>query len=456
MKNENFFVNTENETNEREKHIYKRIFAIISSFLFVIFFLLFGIISFLDKDAVVSEKENRKLAEKPKFTFSALFDGTYITDFENYYSDTFPLRDSFINLNKKITGVLTQFGGKDDNVIISINKDDGGNGEGVELSTKENKTENKTESKTENKTEKKTRTVKETEGSVKGALLISGKRAMEIFTFVKSTSESYAKLVNKVADSMPENVNVYSLLAPTSVEFYGGRTYCTGVHSQKTAIDTAYKAMNKRVKTVDAYSFLEEAEDEYIYFRTDHHWTARGAYCGYKAFCEASGNTPVDINVLETGKIDGFVGSLYKTSNANVLKDNPDYVEYFKTRVDVDGKVYQSSEMKDGIKFFIVARSVNSSNKYLAFIAGDQPLEKIVTSNKNGKKILVTKESYGNALVPFLCDNYEEVYVVDPRNINFNLPKFMKDNSIENILMINYTFAMSNKRFCDALGEMIK
>ena len=111
--------------------------------------------------------------------------------------------------------------------------------------------------------------------------------------------------------------------------------------------------------------------------------------------------------------------------------------------------------MENGRKVFVVARAVNSDNKYLAFIGGDQPLEKIVTSNKNGKKILVIKESYGNALVPFLCDNYEEVYVVDPRKTNFNLASFVKNQSIDEVLMINYTFAMANETYKNALQAML-
>ena len=76
--------------------------------------------------------------------------------------------------------------------------------------------------------------------------------------------------------------------------------------------------------------------------------------------------------------------------------------------------------------------------------------------SENGKKILVIKESYGNALVPFLCDNYEEVYVVDPRKTNFDLTEFVEAQSIGEVLMINYTFAMANETYKEALLSMIK
>ncbi len=434
---------------EREKRIYRNIFALTSSLIFVIALGFFGLMSFTDVDPVISESENRKLAEKPEFSFAALFDGSYGEDFENYYSDTFPLREEFMSLNNKITAFLTQFGGKDDNVIISYDKNDSDfGGEGVELTTQEGETEKENERTTKKKDD--------VDGTFKGSILVAGKRAMEIFTGTKKMSENYASLVNSVYSALPDNVKFYSMIVPTASEFYSGNTYSSGIHSQLRVIDDAYGKMNKNIVTVDAYSRLEEKTEDYIYFRTDHHWTARGAYEGYVAFCEKSGNVPVNLKDLETGKITDFVGSLYKTSNASVLKKNPDFVEYFKTRVDVEATVYDDSKMENGKKVFVVARAVNSDNKYLAFIGGDQPLEKIVTSNKNGKKILVIKESFGNALVPFICDNYEEVYVVDPRKTEFDLPAFVGEQGIGEVLMINYTFALDNKTFSEALKNMIK
>lgn len=435
----------------KEKRIYKRLFALVSILFFFIVLGIFGFISFVDVDATVSESENRKLAEKPPFSYEELFENNWTQKFENYYSDTFPAREFFISFNSKISSVLTQFGGKDDSVLINYNKQDSDFvGEGVDLGLNENKDD-------KGDTKKETTKPKEDDpnATVKGAILITGNKALEIFTGSQDIVDNYSSLVNSTFKAMPSGVKFYSMVVPTAVEFYGGKTYSSGVHSQKNIIDKVYKKVSKDVITIDAYSSLEKETDEYIYFRTDHHWTARGAYQGYLAFCEKSGNTPVKLDELETGKIEDFVGSLYKASNAKVLKDNPDYVEYFKTRVDVEGMAYNDASMQNGQKVFIVARKVNSENKYLAFIGGDQPLEKIVTSNKNGKKILVIKESYGNALVPFLCDNYEEVYVVDPRKTNFNLGQFVSDNSIDEVLMINYSFAMANKTFSDALYKML-
>lgn len=131
--------------------------------------------------------------------------------------------------------------------------------------------------------------------------------------------------------------------------------------------------------------------DEYVYFRTDHHWTARGAYYAYSAFCQAAGLEPVPLNALESGKIENFVGSMYRYTNADVLKNNPDYLEYFLPRREADGEYYDDATMKNGRHLTIVSTKIGADNKYLAFIQGDTPLSKIVTDQKMAKRFWLSR-----------------------------------------------------------------
>ena len=97
--------------------------------------------------------------------------------------------------------------------------------------------------------------------------------------------------------------------------------------------------------------------------------------------------------------------------------------------------------MTDGVTIHAVATKVNSSNKYLCFISGDTLLSRFTTGVKNGKSILVIKESYGNAFVPWLLNHYENVYVCDPRQGTINIPSFVRDNNVDDVLAINYAFS---------------
>lgn len=433
------------QEEKRISHIVLKLLYAASAFLFVGVLFVFGIVSFLDTDKLVSETENRTLATKPHLTFTDLFGGKYTVEYENYYSDNFPARDFFIGINGEIKNLFTRFSaGENADVIISVDKsDDDFAGEGVDLGNKP-----------ETDDKKEPEYTPDEDATVKGSIILSNNRAMEIFTYNESNASRYASIVNKTAAAMPEGVKFYSLIAPTSVEFYGTKTYRQGVYSQKEAIKKVYSKLSDDVIRVDVYPALAEKSDEYIYFRTDHHWTARGAYYAYTAFCKSAGATPPQIEEFLTHKIEDFVGSLYRSSQAEELKSNPDYVECFELIVDASNMVYNDAGMTDGISTYIVAKTVGADNKYLAFISGDQPLEKITTSTTNGKKILVIKESFGNAFVPFLCNNYEEIYVVDPRKIDMYLPDFVEAHGIQEVVAINYCFAISNKKYCNELEKL--
>ncbi len=410
--------------------------------------LFFGFISAVDKNKTVSEEENRVLASKPKFTFSSLFKGEYTVAFENFYSDNFPARSFFISCNSKINDLFTRFSGENGAVVVSTEKKDSDFvGEGVDLLGNKKPSGMK---------ENTAAVTPDSEATVSGSILITGTRALEIYSHNETSAGNYVSVINKTAKLLPPDVKFYSMLCPTAVEFYGTAQYREGTHSQREAIKKINAKLDKSIIKVDAYSNLVDSVNDYIYFRSDHHWTARGAYCGYKAFCDASGNTAPALDSFTAHKLEGFLGSLYKSTYSNVLRDNPDYVECFELSVDAQNMVYPSADLnpEDGVSTYVVAREVNDGNKYLAFIAGDQPIEKITTSVRNGRKILVIKESYGNAFVPFLCNNYEEIYVVDPRWIDMNLADFVEANGIQEVIAVNYMFAISNKTYCSALSKM--
>lgn len=300
-----------------------------------------------------------------------------------------------------------------------------------------------------------TTTTQEMQYSVQSSIILQGDRAMEIYGVAPNSLKSYATVISDFAKRVPK-ANIYVLLAPTSIEFYGPESYRTGSRSQARGIEIAYGALTgENVKSVDALSEIQKHTSEYVYFRTDHHWTARGAYHAYTAFCETAGLTPTKLEDHKTGRIDGFVGTMYTYTSAQVLADNPDYVEYFYPLSEATGMIYTDATMANGRSMKIITETVSNRNKYLTFLEGDNPLEKITTSNKNGKKIAIIKESYGNAFAPFLIDHYEEVYVIDPRKVEMDLKSFVFEQGITDVLFINYPFVPSNPTYRNAFDKML-
>jgi hypothetical protein len=228
------------------------------------------------------------------------------------------------------------------------------------------------------------------------------------------------------------------MFVPTSIEFNAPSKYKPGDSSQLEAMNLWYSEMAEDVVSVDTWTEMYNHRDEYMYFRTDTHWAQRGAYYAYRAFAKAAGFEPHDLGEYRTGSTPGYLGYLYTVTKSSVLHDNPDSVEYFMPINSSKMTSYQSPEMTNGISYPVV--SAPRANYYM-FIAGDQPLSHIISDTvKNGRILIVTKDSYGNAFVPFLTDHFQEIYVIDQRYFNktgypsLNIVNFAKAHGVTDIL----------------------
>ena len=289
-----------------------------------------------------------------------------------------------------------------------------------------------------------------------GGILVLSNRAVEVFYSNQSIIDSYVSLLDLVVSRSP-NSRVFSLIAPTASEFYAPSDYRQGSSNQKDVIAKIYAAMGADVHTVDAYSKIAPHTEDYLYFRTDHHWTGLGAYYAYTALAEEAGFTPLGLSAMTHGQVAGdFLGTLYAWANqpANLSK-NPDFVEYWMPPVTAEGYAFTDTSMSAGYAISLIKTEVGSSNKYLAFTEGDHGLARFETSVKNGRSIMVIKESYGNAMVPYLAAHYEYVYVFDPRKATMDFADFVSGNEIDDILIVNYSLAIGNQGWKDALRKSL-
>ena len=454
--------------------------------LFLIPLFLLASLNLLWPKQLSSADENRALRQLPAFSLNSLLSGEYIVAFEDYFSDQFPCRQIFIDTRQQMFELI-QAPLAGNISLVNRPEQDLGIGERLEpdpgdliylpTETTQKETEPAPDPTTETTAETQASqetgetsattaattesepevTVSPVEGKVQNysAVIIVNDFAMEIFGFSQNRGSRYAGLVNRLQAQVPE-VRVFDLVAPTSIEFYSPEKYHDLSSSQATAIQYIYQNLSSNVIPVDAYGRIKQHLDEYLYFRTDHHWTARGAYYAYQAFAEQAGLQPVLLENLASGHIEGnFLGSLYKYTKSTTLKNNPDYVEYFLPAVTSKGFAFSSTAMTEGYKIKAVYTKISSSNKYLVFIGGDNPLVHFKTSLTNGQSIVVIKESFGNALVPYLLNHYEDVYVIDPRSLDTNLPDFIRQHQIQDVLVINYAFSVGSANWSEGFEAMI-
>ena len=444
---------------------------------------------------------------KPEFTVKALLDGTFIPKLETYYTNTFPLRKTLLAANRWLNGFYYSSGG-DDNILIldgNTGAEQGGesiarqeyekNGqmlendaeptqsasgeadipapeETAEPVTPENMAGENAQEQTPEETMPAEDEIPEldnpdiSEAQYAGNVVIVGDRAMEIPTATDSVIESYAKTVNALSDALGSDVRTISLVTPNGGEFYSPESMHQGLNSQKDMIEYCYSQMDRDIITVDAYSALRAHTDEYIFFRTDHHWTQLGAYYAYTAFCEAAGFDAVPLDQFETGRYDRFVGSMYTfTANypqSQTLLDNPDYLEYYLPIATTHAKYYADGNLQNGVPVSVVYQHLDASvsNKYQCFIGGDTPVC-VIETDVEGPVCLMLKESYGNAFAPFLTSHYSKIIVVDPREFNrdgkpsLDLTQFAKDQGVNDLLVINYPYMINNSYYIAWLGRLV-
>ncbi|MGG6312245.1 DHHW family protein [Paenibacillus macerans] len=271
--------------------------------------------------------------------------------------------------------------------------------------------------------------------------LIYKDRAYTLFNYSASSAEAYAEALNGFKAAVDKDVHVYSKLVPTAAEFMEAEKYQELSDSQKSAFEHINGLLDSGIGRIDVYGALQQHISEDVYFRTDHHWTALGAYYAYVNLMDVMGEEAVPLSSYSTGKIENFLGSSYKATLSFRLKMHPDTITYYPpfaestytrhltTGKAVSGKVVNPDYAKANNGFYAV------------FLGGDFPWGEIETDERNDKRIAVVKDSYGNALIPFLIPHFETVYYVDPRYYNGNLTDFVQEHQVTDVLFLNNSTA---------------
>jgi hypothetical protein len=218
-----------------------------------------------------------------------------------------------------------------------------------------------------------------------------------------------------------------------------------------------YSNLGDKITSVDITPILKAHNGEYLYYRTDHHWTALGAYYAYVAFCEQKGITPTSLESYQRLRFDGFLGTFYAEANQPAdMKNDPDFVDAFVPSGTNVAILYDKNGNVEDADYRVVFPKVSNANKYLCFLGGDHPLLEIDNPKINdGSSIVVVKESFGNAFVPFLVDSYDRVYVVDYRYWSGNLADFVTQNSVDDVLFLNVVNNTSTAERLKELNEII-
>lgn len=374
-----FCGNTENKKSLTER-LLSRLYGFLR--LFFCFFIAAGLVYYIvsaDKD--ISEGENRPLQKRPSFTVSSFLDGSFMDSMEKWLSDQFPLRDKAVSLKTLIDRSL---GKKEENGVY-FGKDG--------------------------------------------------------FLFEKGSVYDEEK-VQKTASSMKRFMKKYKIensaviISPNSSEILSGYLpEFVREESQKDMLSDIRKMLKKGgAAWIDCHKILSSAEDKTsLYYRTDHHWTVRGAYEVFKSLKEKWELNEKGVKFKFYTVTDKFEGTLSSSSGTQAITDKIEIC--MPQKKDMSYVVVWESQALRKATLFDTAK-LNTKNKYEVFLGGNFDKIEITTNNSNMKSLLIFKDSYANCMIPMLTPYFSKIVVVDPRYYSDEIDNLVEENDFTHLLFL--------------------
>ena len=359
-------------------------YSIFITVLFCLFTFGFGAALILSPSRDFSDQENRYLSQFKAPTLDTVRSGEFMEDFEDYVTDQFPLRDQWIQLKALLERAL----GKRENNKVYFGTD-----------------------------------------------------GQTLFAHFKAPGaeelEQKVGFVNKLGDNL--DVPVYFSLVPDKSLVWADRLPDNAPNvDDGSTIENARELCGDNVAYIDLRDALGREDD--AFYRTDHHWTTLGAYYAYAAMMEGMGRTPKALSdFAPTVVSDEFFGTTFSSSGVRWLE--PDAIEFYVPQNAAAVTNYFDGTPTEGQLYDL--SKLSEKDKYAAFLGGNKPLT-IVKSNvapEGAPKLMLIRDSYADSLAPFLCYNFSEIHLVDPRYYKTSMAQYVKDNAIDEVLVL---YSVSN------------
>ena len=287
------------------------------------------------------------------------------------------------------------------------------------------------------------------------SIYVWNNQGFELFGSDEARATTYAETINGFADKL-NGITVYDMVIPNHTEMglpQRLKDSDAPSTSQAENIKSIYSKLSDKVTPVNAYNYLADHNDEYIYFGSDHHWSGLGAYYAYSAFAKTNNLPVLSLDDCTEQQIEGFTGTF--TNTASGL--DTDTVHYWEFPYEVTMDITDESGNVNTYTSPYYQYAEAGSLTYGVFIMGDHPLTVLNSASENaekGKKIAVIKESYGNAFVPYLTYNYEEVHVIDFRTFGDNLVSYCRQNGIDEVLFLNGVMSANTQIQLDSMSGL--
>ncbi len=259
-------------------------------------------------------------------------------------------------------------------------------------------------------------------------------KTVELLSSEETTYPNNVDALVALGEAYPDLVS--AIIAPTSALIYADNVPDNAPMLDMDAMIDEVVAAGEAagVNMVDVRDTLTEHQDEYIYYRTDHHWTTLGAYYAYEAYCESLGLTPFDTSEYNAVEVTDFYGTHYsKARTWDAVADTLTYYELDNplTIYNIYGaNTVEISEVTSIYNY----DSFDAYDKYAAFMQGNPSYSSLAGDGEGS--ILVLKDSYANCFMPYLIANYAQIDIIDYRFYAYGLDTLIEANGYEQILVL--------------------
>ncbi len=294
-------------------------------------------------------------------------------------------------------------------------------------------------------------------GQLMGSVYVSNDSGYSLYYFSRAGAEAYADFMNRTHQKLGDDVQLYSLVCPLSSGVILDQSLqdATEESNQGDAIAYMNSLMDPGIHALNVFDTLCAHKDEYIYFRTDHHWTALGAYYAYTDFCKSKGIEPHTLDQFEQMEFPGYLGSFYSNTLSTGMESNPDTV-YAYVPMGTNSMVFQNTDGSESNWYVVLnVSNWNKFSKYNTFAGSDHPFSYVHNPEiTDGSAVLMIKDSYGNAFVPFLVDHYEYIYWVDFRQFKGNIVDLVKEKDIDDVIFCLNIYNPNNTSVVKELDQL--
>lgn len=369
-----------------------------ATFLFVAFFLGGSLLNLVWPYQEFSASENRFLAKMPVFSWESLISGEFTGDFETFLTDQFPLREFWVSVKSDTERYLQK---------------------------KENN----------------------------GVYFAKDHSLIERFDQPDlSKSQKNLSYIAEFAERISLPVHIAWIPTATEIQKHKLPSFASPVDQAayvQTLIQGAAGASSYYGSEI--WQGLYENAEEALYFNSDHHWTALGAFRFYQTLMPFLGYEPYSENSFQREVVnDEFYGTLdAKAGGGYAQADQIERWQLVEPTTNPSFEVLIPDSNHEGNSFFFPERLLEK-DKYTYYLDGNHALTLLRNQElPQGKRLLVIKDSFSHVLAPFLAYHYAEVHLLDLRYYNRSVDEYLLEQQIDEVLVLYSTrqFSVDNHLF---------